>query len=323
MKSRTIFASVFAAVLVGFLFAAPSATLGQGFTYTPLEQIPGATGATTLPDYVSGIYKFGIWTVGIAALFMLTVGGFVYMTSGGNTATLSRAKGYISDALIGLVLALLAYLILNVINPDLVNLNLSRFSAVGGTVSYTPSQPSGTPTGDFGTPAPPIASAQAAASSLLSASNVSWGTSASCSSNAGPVLPKGNIQETAAGNQMITCHKGCNNTTSLCNGKSTLHPGIASGLSQLATTIKGMNPSYGFTVTSVAGGSHSTNSTHYKGIGVDIVPTGGIGYQQMADIFNKLNTGTYAGKRPVAICDNSGKFVPCSSGPNHIHIQVQ
>lgn len=155
MKSRILFASVFAATLVGTLFMAPSATIGQG--YIPLEQIPGSAGATTLPDYISGIYKFGIWTVGIAALFMLTIGGFVYMTSGGNTATLSRAKGYISDALIGLVLALLAYLILNVINPDLVHLNLSKFSEAGGTVpegtpvstatpsTYTSTAPTGSP----------------------------------------------------------------------------------------------------------------------------------------------------------------------------------
>lgn len=322
MKPRILFASVFAAAFIGILFIAPSVTIGQA-SYIPLEQIPGAAGATTLPDYISGIYKFGIWTVGIAALFMLTIGGFVYMTSGGNTATLSRAKGYISDALIGLILALLAYLILNVINPDLVNLNLSRFSAAGGTVSYTPSQPSGGAAPDFVEPAPPIASAKAAAVTLLGATNVTWGTVAGCNSNTGAVLPKLNIQETSSGASMTTCHKGCNTTTSLCNGKSTLHPGIASGLSQLATTLKGMNPSYGFTVTSIAGGSHSTNSTHYKGTGVDIVPTGGIGYQDMVNVFNKLNTGTYAGKKPLAFCDKSGKFVPCSSGPNHIHIQVQ
>lgn len=135
MKPRILLASVFAAAFVGFLFVTTPVALGQGFNYVPLEQIPGSAGAKTLPDYISGIYKFGIWTVGIAALFMLTVGGFVYMTSGGNTATLSRAKGYISDALIGLILAMLAYLILYVVNPDLVNLNLSKFSEVGGTVA--------------------------------------------------------------------------------------------------------------------------------------------------------------------------------------------
>lgn len=154
LKSSIFLISAFFVLVIGlFLAGLPDTALGQGFTYTPLEKIPGASTATTFPQYIQGIYKFGIWTVGIAALFMLSVGGFIYMTSGGNTATLSRAKSYIADALIGLVLALLAYLILFTINPDLVNLSLSKFNDVGGTVSpapathdaYTGSTTTGTP----------------------------------------------------------------------------------------------------------------------------------------------------------------------------------
>ncbi len=151
MKSKSFFALAFTILIVGFFILDTHTAFGQ-FSYTPLEKIPGASTAKTLPQYIEGIYKFGIWTVGIAALFMLTIGGFVYMTSGGNTSTLSRAKGYITDALIGLVLALVAYLILNVINPDLVNLNLSKFSEVGGVLPPppalgAPAAPSATYTG--------------------------------------------------------------------------------------------------------------------------------------------------------------------------------
>ncbi len=119
--------------------ATTSAAAATGFAYQPLEDIPGSTRAEikTFPGYIQGIYKFGIWTVGLAALFMLSVGGFIYLSSGGNTATIGKAKTYIWDALIGLVLALLAYLILYVINPDLVNVNLGSFSKVGGSVPAT------------------------------------------------------------------------------------------------------------------------------------------------------------------------------------------
>lgn len=135
MKSKSLFFGLFFAFSLAIFPVTSDTAFGQAFSYQPLEQIPGAQMATTsFPQYVQGIYKFGIWTVGLAALFMLSVGGFIYLSSGGNTATIGKAKTYIWDALIGLVLALLAYLILYVINPDLVNVNLGSFSKVGGSV---------------------------------------------------------------------------------------------------------------------------------------------------------------------------------------------
>jgi len=99
------------------------------FKYTLLESFPGFFQAkselTDLPTMILAIYKFGIWTIGIAGLFMLVVGGFMYMASAGNTSTASNARGIIWDALLGIVAALGAYLILYVINPDLTKLNIS------------------------------------------------------------------------------------------------------------------------------------------------------------------------------------------------------
>ena len=78
----------------------------------------------TLPDMILAIYQFGIWTVGIAGLFMLTVGGFWYMTSAGNNATAETAKKIIADSLLGIIAALSAYLIMYVINPDLTKIDI-------------------------------------------------------------------------------------------------------------------------------------------------------------------------------------------------------
>lgn len=134
MRSKLAFFGLLSVLAIALFAGTPDTALGQ-FTYTPLEKIPGASNASTFPQYVQGIYKFGIWTVGLAALFMLSVGGFIYLSSGGNTANIGKAKTYIWDAIIGLVLALLAYLILYVINPDLVNVSLSKFSEVGGVIA--------------------------------------------------------------------------------------------------------------------------------------------------------------------------------------------
>jgi hypothetical protein len=104
----------------------------DGFTYTPLEPIPGSEDAAKLPEYITAIYKFALWAVGIAAMFMITIGGAMYLTSAGNTSALGNAKGVITDAIIGLVLALVAWFLLNLINPDILSGDLSIFSVVGG-----------------------------------------------------------------------------------------------------------------------------------------------------------------------------------------------
>ncbi len=96
------------------------------YNYTQLESIPGfEDSGSDLKSFIESIYKFGIWTVGIAAVLMITIGGFMYLTSAGNTSKMDVAKKVVTDAIIGLVVALGAYLILYVINPDLIKINIS------------------------------------------------------------------------------------------------------------------------------------------------------------------------------------------------------
>ena len=122
-----IFLSIFSFIFFLFSFQISHAQ----YQYNLLEKIPGFEGKTNdFPSYILAIYKFGIWTVGIAALLMITIGGFMYLTSAGNTSKSGGAKEIIKDALIGLVIALAAYLVLYVINPDLVKINI-KFSPIG------------------------------------------------------------------------------------------------------------------------------------------------------------------------------------------------
>lgn len=86
--------------------------------------------ATTLPKCVNQIY---IWSLGIAvllALLMIIVGGYYYMTSGGNAEQSAKGKEFITSALIGVVILFCAFLLLNEINPDLVNFNLNSLNAL-------------------------------------------------------------------------------------------------------------------------------------------------------------------------------------------------
>lgn len=119
--------------------------------YTLLESFPGFfTGdeqMTDFPKMILAIYKFGIWTVGIAGLFMLVIGGFWYMTSAGNNATAETAKKIIWDSLLGIAAALAAYLIMYVINPDLTNISINFVKVSTSTTTSTTSTTSTTTPG--------------------------------------------------------------------------------------------------------------------------------------------------------------------------------
>ena len=142
-KKRFLLIPLFSAML--FL---PVLAMAASFTYTPMEQIPGFATDGNFYSYIGAVYKFGIWTVGIAAMLMITIGGYMYIVSAGNQASMGKAKSIIFDAIIGLILALTSYLILYEINPNLVSLS---GGAVGGPVPAQPGappvQPAVTPSG--------------------------------------------------------------------------------------------------------------------------------------------------------------------------------
>jgi hypothetical protein len=90
--------------------------------------IPGLTdinpksGTSAIGEYIRAIYNYAIGVVGILAALVIMVGGVIWLTAGGNTNRIEKAKSRITAALIGLVIALSSYIILYTINPDLVEL---------------------------------------------------------------------------------------------------------------------------------------------------------------------------------------------------------
>jgi hypothetical protein len=124
-----------------FFFASIS-TVFASFDYTPMEKIPGFETETTgnFCVYINAVYKFGLWTIGICAMFMIIIGGYMYIVSAGNNASMGKAKGVITDAIIGLLLAFFAWLILNEINPNLVQMKTICKDA-STTKTDTPSDP--------------------------------------------------------------------------------------------------------------------------------------------------------------------------------------
>lgn len=124
VKAKRIAIILFAVVF----FAGGAGVSSAAFEYNLLESIPGFYSEgevmTDFPALVLAIYKFGIWTVGIAGLFMLVIGGVMYTGSAGNTSVAGSAKNIIRDSLVGIVAAMGAYLFLYVINPDLTRIRI-------------------------------------------------------------------------------------------------------------------------------------------------------------------------------------------------------
>ncbi len=66
------------------------------------------------------LYVWGLSLVGISALVVLVLGGFMYLTARDSADQVKRAQGFMTNAIFGLIIALLSWLLLNTINPDLV-----------------------------------------------------------------------------------------------------------------------------------------------------------------------------------------------------------
>jgi len=72
-----------------------------------------------LAQYIGGLYTFLLSIVGMVAAVVMVVGGFEYLTSGGDKTRAGKGRKRIVNAVTGLVLALSSYVILYVINPEL------------------------------------------------------------------------------------------------------------------------------------------------------------------------------------------------------------
>lgn len=91
-----------------------------------------------LADYLNVVYNFLISIVGVVAAVMIMWGGFGYLTAGGDAGRVKVARERIGNALIGLILALSSYVILNTVNPELVKLKVPDVAPVKTVTQFIP-----------------------------------------------------------------------------------------------------------------------------------------------------------------------------------------
>jgi len=90
----------------------------------------GTISVPWLAEYIAGIYKYAIALAVTLAIFMVMVGGFLWITAAGDKGKIGKATEIITDAVVGLILAVGSYVILYTINPDIINFNALRLKLV-------------------------------------------------------------------------------------------------------------------------------------------------------------------------------------------------
>src|SRR5688572_7454059 len=82
----------------------------------------GISGYIDIPwiaQYMKGVYSYAVGIAGLLAGVMFVIGGFYILTAGGDGSRVQKGKQRITDAIIGLLLVFGAYIVLNVVNPEL------------------------------------------------------------------------------------------------------------------------------------------------------------------------------------------------------------
>ncbi len=94
-----------------------------GFSGVPIEEDEDGNRYAIFPwigQYFSAVYSYMLGITGLVVLIVYITAGFEYLTSGGNSAAVGRAKERMKNATIGMLLLFGSHVFLSIINPDLV-----------------------------------------------------------------------------------------------------------------------------------------------------------------------------------------------------------
>jgi uncharacterized membrane protein len=107
------------------VFAATSDTAPKKFT--PELPLPGIfteanNDSSLMSVYIRATYIFFVWIVGLLGVIMIIYGGIRWVAARGNAGQIKEARETVTNAIAGVMLALLTVVLLNTISPKLTNL---------------------------------------------------------------------------------------------------------------------------------------------------------------------------------------------------------
>lgn len=117
----------------------PSVAFAQGFVQriqggigTAGQQAGFAAGGPPLPVIIGNVIGALLGIVGIALLIIMIYAGFLWMTAGGNTTQVEKARKWIFNAIIGMIIVAAAFAISNFVLTSLIT------ATTGGGGAATP-----------------------------------------------------------------------------------------------------------------------------------------------------------------------------------------
>src|SRR3989344_1745751 len=113
-----------------FLFLTISHTaLALEVTYPTIPGFPTITDNSKLPELIS--YFFGVIMIsaGVLGVFSVTIAGIQVLFSAGNPGAISEARERIFGSILGIVLLMFSFILLQTINPQLINPQLTLLTS--------------------------------------------------------------------------------------------------------------------------------------------------------------------------------------------------
>jgi len=83
------------------------------FGLTDVAENSGLTGNADIKGTIGNLIKVALGFLGVLAVIIVLIGGFKYMTSGGEDEKTKKARNYIISGLIGVVIIVSAYAIVS------------------------------------------------------------------------------------------------------------------------------------------------------------------------------------------------------------------
>lgn len=126
-KIFQVILAVFSVFMISGVFATATTEIALANTKTQVQdgvkEVGGPNSGDTSGDQVTVVIKnvIGIisFLVGLVAVLMIVIAGFRFVTSNGDAGTVSSAKNTIIYAVIGLIITIMAYAIVNFILDNL------------------------------------------------------------------------------------------------------------------------------------------------------------------------------------------------------------
>jgi hypothetical protein len=261
---------------------------------------PPFTQATGPADFIQKLYDYALSIAGTLAVVMIVYGGVKYVVSAGSVSAQSDARDIIKNAVWGIVLLAGAYLVLNTINPRLVNLSENEPGIA--PITAAPTSTSTTPP-PLLIPDTVLEEMARLAQLVLSHPNIRASGDASCE----PLSDAASVLNSVARKTVPkVCSNGCTKTSGCVfggvSGEVNLQLSLLHGILDSVTEFD-----HYIMVTSLTGGDHASGSLHYHGRAADFVLT------------DTTNPGDWSTFTTVlmshgasrAVCEVGGSFVNC------------